>query len=266
MIWRLRMTPLAAALIFMAAAAGGAEAQRRGGDNDWELLGKNKVGFSVDRDVIKVGRHEGRFDKIRVEVKDNDVDILSLKSFFNRGAPQDVPVRDKIRAGGSTRAIDLKGDDRFIDRIEIVYKSRPSFRGTATVAVMGKQADQHAGPGPRPGPPPGPGDKWEELGCGSVGIKADHDSIKVGRREGRFRAIQLRVRGNKVNILDLKVVYDRGPPDDIRVRSEIRDGGETGPLDLKGERRVIDRVDMTYKIPLGVNLLKGPARVCVFGR
>jgi hypothetical protein len=109
-------------------------------------------------------------------------------------------------------------------------------------------------------------DRWEELGCGSVGARPDRDSIGVGRREGRFSAIQLRVRGNRVNIIDLKVVYDRGPPDDIRVRSEIRDGGVTRALDLRGERRVIDRVELTYKVPIGINLIKGPATVCIYGR
>ncbi len=35
---------------------------------------------------------------------------------------------------------------------------------------------------------------------------------------------------------------------------------------LRGERRVIDRVDLTYRVTLGMNLIKGPATVCVFGR
>jgi hypothetical protein len=142
--------------------------------------------------------------------------------------------------------------------------SLPLAGGDAFAQRHDRDRDSRRG-GPGPGPGPG-GGKWEELGCGSVGIKADRDSIKVGRREGRFSAIQLRVSGNKVNILDLTVVYDRGKPDELRVRSEIRDGGETRALDLKGERRVIDRVDLTYKVPLGINLLKGPARVCVYGR
>jgi hypothetical protein len=235
----------------------------KGARENWELLGKQSVGFRTDRDVIRVGRREGRFEKIAVEVTENDAQIINLKVFFHRGPPQDVAVREFIRAGGRTRPLDLQGGDRVIDRIELVYRARPGFgtRGRATVAVYGLQG---GGRGDRDGR--GGGDRWEELGCGNVGIKPDRDAIRVGRREGRFSSIQLRVSGNKVNILDLKVVYDRGPPDDIRVRSEIRDGGETRPLDLRGERRVIDRVELTYKIPLGINLLKGPARVCVFGR
>ncbi len=86
---------------------------------------------------------------------------------------------------------------------------------------------------------------WEELGCGKVGIKPDRDSIRVGRREGRFSAIKLRVRGSKIELLDLTVVYERGPPDDLEVRTKIRDGDETPPLDLRGERRAIDRVDLS---------------------
>jgi hypothetical protein len=214
-----------------------------------------------------VGRREGRFEKIALEVRDNDVEIQDLKVFYQKGPPQDVQVRERIAEGRRTRAIDLIGGDRVIDRIEIVYRTRG--RGErATVAVYGLQGGGggRGDRGPDRGDGGGPGGRWEELGCGNVGIKPDRDSIKVGRREGRFSAIQLRVFGNKVEILDLKVIYDRGPPDDIRVRSEMRDGGETRPLDLKGERRVIDRVDLTYKIPLGINLLKGPARVCVFGR
>src|SRR5262249_19708582 len=69
-------------------------------------------------------------------------------------------------------------------------------------------------------------DKWEELGCQKVGFLIDRDVVKVGRREGRFKVIRLEVSGNAVYMEDLKVVYGNGAPDDIPVRSEIRDGGQ----------------------------------------
>jgi hypothetical protein len=234
-------------------------------DEAWELLGQQSVGFGVDRDVIRVGRREGRFEKIALGVKDNDVEILDLKVFFHRGPPQDVRVREFIRRGGRTRPLDLVGGDRVIDRIEIVYRARPSFRGRATVEVYGLQADR-GGRGDDRGDrgDRGDRDRWEELGCSKAGFLPDRDTIRVGRREGRFSQIQLRVSRNKVHILNLRVIYERGPPDDISVRSEIRDGGETRPLDLRGERnRVIDRVELVY---LAQPSLKGSAQVCVFGR
>jgi hypothetical protein len=243
----------------------GGDRDKRDGDrdrgDDWELLGSQKVGFGVDRDVIRVGRKEGRFEKIRLEVKDNDVEILDLKVFFHKGPPQDVRVREFIRAGKGTRPLDLQGGDRVIDRIEIVYKARKAFKGRALVEIWGEQADRRGG---RDGDRGDRGDRWEELGCSKAGFLPDRDVIKVGRREGRFNAIQLRVSGNKVHILDLKVLYDRGPPDDIKVRSEIREGGETRPLDLRGDRdRAIQQVELIY---LAQPSLKGSARVCVFGR
>jgi hypothetical protein len=228
------------------------------GREQWDLLGEQTVGFGVDRDVIRVGRREGRFSALALEVRDNDVEILDLNVFFNRGPPQSLRVREFIRAGGRTRPIQFGWGDRSIDRIEITYRSRPSFRGRAKVAVFGLRD--------MPPPPPPPMARWEELGCNKVGIKPDRDSSKVGRREGRFSAIKLAVRGSKIELLDLTVVYERGPPDQLQVRKKIGDGDETPPLDLRGERRAIDRVDLTYRQTLGLNLIKGPATVCVFGR
>ena len=282
MFWRSIMAPLLALLVF-SVSVNVASAQPRdrdrgpgpGFDRDrgppgppdrgpdrgreqWDLLGEQSVGFGVDRDVIRVGRREGRFSKIALEVRDNDVEILDLKVFFNRGPPQDVRVREKMRAGSRTRPLDLAGGDRAIDRIELTYRSRPNFRGRAKVAVFGLRD--------MPPPPPPPPVSWVELGCGKVGIKPDRDTIRVGRREGRFSAIKLAVRGSKIELLDLTVVYERGPADQLQVRKKIGDGDETPPLDLRGERRAIDRVDLSYRQTLGLNLIKGPATVCVLGR
>jgi hypothetical protein len=279
MLWRLMTVPLLA-LLAVSTLAGTADAQPRdrdrgfdrdrgppGFDRDrgppgrdaWELLGEQAVGFGVDRDVIRVGRREGFFSKIALEVRDNDVEILDLKVFFNRGAPQDVRVRQVIRRGDRTRPLDLIGRDRLIDRIEITYRSNPNSRGRAKVAVFGLRDMP-------PPPPPPPPQSWVELGCGKVGLKPDRDSIRIGRREGRFSAIKLAVHGSKIELIDLTVVYERGPPDQITVRKKIGDREETPPLDLRGERRVIDRVDLTYRQTMGLNLLKGPATVCVLGR
>ena len=107
------------------------------------------------------------------------------------------------------------------------------------------------------------GGNWVDLGCKEVSfLMTDHDTIKVGRREGRFKAIRLQARGNDVEMLDLKVIYANGAPDDIPVRSLIRQGTRTRPLDLKGYERAIHQIDMVYRRPLN---LRGKATVCVEG-
>ena len=105
--------------------------------------------------------------------------------------------------------------------------------------------------------------RWEQLGCQKVGFSVDKDTIRVGRGEGRFKAIRLRVAGNKVHMMDLKVVYANGQPDDIPVREEIRAGGQTRPLDLRGERRAIRQIDMVYRSQPN---FRGQATVCVEGQ
>lgn len=118
-------------------AVGDAEA-RHGGKRNWELLGSQKVGFLVDKDVIQVGRKDGDFSKIKIVVKDNEVEFIDVDVVYANGQKDDIKVRSKIRAGGETRAIDLKGGERFIRRVEFVYKSKPSFKGQATVELWGK--------------------------------------------------------------------------------------------------------------------------------
>lgn len=221
----------------------------------WTPLGCVDVGIRPDKDVIKVGRREGRFKAIRLSAQGNDVFVLDLKVNYGQGAPDDIKVRAQLDEGKETRALDLKGGDRFIDTVELVTKKdfKGRGRGKAKVCVSGLDDDRWAGRGP---------DKWEELGCQKVGFLGDRDVIKVGRREGRFKAIRLLVSENAVYIMNLKVVYANGAPDDISVKSEIKQGGQSGPLDLKGRDRAIDRVELVYRAKPN---FKGSARVCVQG-
>jgi len=130
---------LALALVGIIATLSIADAEaRRGGKRNWELVGSQKVGFLVDKDVIQVGRRDGDFSKIKLMVKGNEVEILDLKVVYANGKHDDIRVRNKIRAGGETRAIDLQGGDRFIRRVEFVYRSRPSFKGQATIELWGR--------------------------------------------------------------------------------------------------------------------------------
>jgi hypothetical protein len=142
MAWRNVLT-LAAVLVCGGLLATDAVAQKRDRDDrkgggNWVELGCQQVSFiGKDRDTIKVGRREGRFKAIRLKARGNDVELLDLKVVYVGGEPDDIQVRSRIRANSQTRALDLKGRERAIDRIEMVYKSRPNFKGLATVCVDG---------------------------------------------------------------------------------------------------------------------------------
>ncbi|HEY1246907.1 MAG TPA: hypothetical protein VGF29_18950 [Hyphomicrobiaceae bacterium] len=125
-----------AALLCTGLVTTDAQAQRR----DWVELGCKQVSFlGVDRDTIHVGRREGRFKAIRLLARGNDVEMLDLRVIYANGAPDDVPVRALIRQGTRTRPLDLRGWERSIRRIDMVYAKRLNFRGLATVCVEGLQ-------------------------------------------------------------------------------------------------------------------------------
>jgi len=176
---------------------------------------------------------------------------------YGNGQPDDIPVRRVLRRGDRTNPLDLRGADRVIDRVEMVYRAVPNFRGREAVVCVEGLAQA------APPPPPPSAGAWVELGCKQVALFGrDRDTVPVGRREGRFKAIRLHVRGADVEMLDLKVVYANGEPDDIPVRHVIRQGERTRPLDLRGWERSINRVDMVYRT---IPNFKGLARVCVEG-
>jgi hypothetical protein len=84
------------------------------------------------------------------------------------------------------------------------------------------------------------------LGDAHVDGSRDHDSIEVGRRDGTFRAIQLRVSGGAVDFDRVVVRYGNGTQEEIAVRNRIPDGGRTRIIDLPGDRRIIQSVDLWY--------------------
>jgi hypothetical protein len=89
--------------------------------------------------------------------------------------------------------------------------------------------------------------RWERLGDAHVDGNADHDNISVGTRDGRFRAIQLRVRGGAVEFDHVVIHYADGEPEDIGVRDRIPAGGSTRAIDLRGRTRYLRSVELWYR-------------------
>jgi hypothetical protein len=258
----LRLTSVVTALLMLLVAT--VHAQR---GPELILLGEKTVGFGVDRDVIIVGQGEGwfrdrSFQTLHFRAERNDVHMMEIRLVYINGYSENFRV-DRFIQRGTQMPVSLGGDRSYIRRIEMVYRARPDFRGQAVIRVFGEPTRRFGGPS-------GPGG-WTELGCQQVNLFGnDRDTIRVGRREGRFKAIRLYVRGSDVEVLDLKVIYADGEPDDIGVRSLIRAGQRTRPLDLRGWERAIDRVEMVYRTalnPAAIITQQGirTATVCVEG-
>jgi Protein of unknown function (DUF2541) len=101
------------------------------------------------------------------------------------------------------------------------------------------------------------------LGCRKVNFGIDRDIIPVGKAAGRYAAIKLTVAQNAIEVFDVTVVYGNGNPDSLAVRSVIPAGGETRWIDLRGARRFLKGISLTYRSIPGFT---GRATVCAFGR
>jgi hypothetical protein len=88
--------------------------------------------------------------------------------------------------------------------------------------------------------------RWTYLGDSHVDGSQDHDSIRVGRSAGTYRAIQLRISGGAINFDRVIVRYGNGEQEEIPIRARIPDGGQTRVIDLPGKRRMIQSLDLWY--------------------
>lgn len=87
---------------------------------------------------------------------------------------------------------------------------------------------------------------WRLLGRRRVNGGLDVDQINVGRAEGVFSRIRLKVTGNDLMIYDLDVRYGNGANDDIPIRLLIPQGGQTRAIDLRANNRYIRYVRFKY--------------------
>jgi hypothetical protein len=124
--------------IFAALDAGGGGGG--GGNVGWTQLGCQPVGFVVDHDAISVGGQDGGFKAIRLRVEKAPVEIFEVIVTFGNGQHQKLSVRAAIPAGGTSRPIDLAGQVRGIKRIDLLYRSIPTFKGQALVCADGLAA------------------------------------------------------------------------------------------------------------------------------
>ena len=222
------------------------------------LFGVQYVGFGIDRDVIKVGTEFGKFDKIRLRVLDNEIFINELRVVYSNGEPDVLAVAANIPANTRTKWFTLKGD-RFIKEIQLVYKSRPGFKGQARVEAYGEYAEGWFGPGPSSAGQPPKGEAfthaanrgWLYLGgqqplffSVKKGLGYENDTVSVARNAG-FRQIRLDVKDRAITLNKLTIVYGDNTTDVIPVGAKVEAGSSYGPVQLKP--KPVREIQVSYR-------------------
>jgi hypothetical protein len=105
----------------------------------WTLLGSRTVTDRVDHDTIVVSAARGDFTGVKLAVGGSAVQFYRVVVHFANGGAQELEMRSLIRAGGETRVIDLRGDERFIRSIDFWYEARSLGPKGAVVRAFGRR-------------------------------------------------------------------------------------------------------------------------------
>lgn len=238
---RVRALVLGLALA-LSAAMPLAHAQRGGGgDSQWEFLGEQRVGFTVDKDTITINQNEAwfrtrRFKSLRFVAEGNEVHMISARLVYLNGHAEDLRI-DRLIPSGGQLAVDLKGEKSYIRQIEMVYRSKPSFRGQATMKVYGEHAR-------RPVAAPG---GWEVADTEWVNRQAQSAVLKTETGERRVGQIRLRNLDEALNIEGLRIRFRNGEVQQVTLNQRLEPKALTRVIDLPGEQRRIESVTVDLK-------------------
>jgi len=94
------------------------------GQGRWVYLGDAHVDGNVDHDNIHVGARDGRFRAIQLRC-DGAIEFQRVVAHFGNGTQEDIPIRERIPAGGRSRVIDLPGERRVLESVELWYSKEP---------------------------------------------------------------------------------------------------------------------------------------------
>ena len=255
-----------------------------GGGRGFDEIARERFNTHDNRVDIRVGRREGRFGQIRLSnVGRERFNLVEVVAEYGNGERQRVRVSERLEPGEQARPIDLEGDQRFLRSVSIVLD--PRRRDVpAEVALLGTERpgrgdgdDPRGGGGYRPGrgdsdgPRGGGGYRpsnaaWKLLGQQAVGVRGDRDVIRVEQSEDFYRdrgldALHFVSENADVHLMSIRVVYQNGYGEHIRVDRLIRAGAELS-IDLPGNRSYLREIEVTQRKLPGQ---RGRALVSIYG-
>ena len=130
---------IAAVAIFFVAIANFSYGQASDFLKGWTQLGTRVVDYTLDHDVVTLSGKEA-FTQLKIVVKNGSLNMHKATVHFANGDKQDITFPDVVTPENDGRNIDLKGNDRVIEKVTFWYDTRQKSNEKATVEVYGKKA------------------------------------------------------------------------------------------------------------------------------
>ena len=220
----------------------GADARDR-----WRLMGEEEIALSETSADIVLTQARGAYKALRVRARRGGVVLTSVRVFYGDGTRHDEDRQIKLNSGERSKPIDAGEEGRFVDRVDLTYKSDPDARRPVRVQVWGLQ-DSKGRRAKREKREIKAADAPGEVlfGYKKVGFGVDTDTIRVGSETGKFARVRLRVLKNDVFVKSVKVVYQGGKAEEFAIDDRIPKGARTRWFDVEPEQFIQD-IELVYR-------------------
>ena len=106
--------------------------------NGWRNLGTKTVNYRLDKDVLDVQLRDGTFQQLKFVVRGGALNMHKVVVHFENGGQQEIELRHNFAPRSSSRIVDLKGNNRLIEKISFWYDTVNSSNRKAKLTVLGK--------------------------------------------------------------------------------------------------------------------------------
>jgi hypothetical protein len=107
---------------------------------DWTQLGSRVVDYTLDHDVVSLNNSKEAFTQLRVTVTGGALNMHKATVHFANGDKQDIDFPEVVTAENDGKVLDLKGNNRVIEKVTFWYDTKANSTEKATVIVYGKKS------------------------------------------------------------------------------------------------------------------------------
>jgi len=91
----------------------------------WRLMGDAWIAGPFERELVRVGKYEGRYARVMLVVMDSSLEVNDVVIQFGNGQLWSPGLRRSFADGSRSRAIELPGHVRFIRGVELIRGGVP---------------------------------------------------------------------------------------------------------------------------------------------
>lgn len=100
----------------------------------WVKLGTQVVDYTLDRDVVKA-TDQSTFSSLKIKVSNGTVNIHKVTVHFADGKSQNIDLPKELTKENDGKLIDLKGNNRVIEKVTFWYDTKNANDSKAVVEV-----------------------------------------------------------------------------------------------------------------------------------